>query len=100
MKGFIVTAALVVATPAAAQTVVAPTSVCPAGYHHEGEMCVLHEGGHVYRYPYRDFLRGGRFFGRGGFHVHRRPVIVHRPGRPGTGIGRPGGGRPGHGGRH
>lgn len=70
----------ILAISARAQTVV--PSACPEGYVHEGADCVLVEGEHVYRYPFRDFARGGRFFGgRTGFHRAPAPrgrMLRHR----------------------
>jgi len=80
------------ALPTVANSQVVIPAHCPPGFIHEGSYCVSGEE----RYPFADFLRGGRFFGRP---FHRNTVIVRPPigmGRPGYGHGRPSPLRPPH----
>jgi len=85
--------------PAVASAQVVVPAHCPPGFVHEGAYCV----GEGERYPFADFLRGGRFFGRPfhrrfgrpGFGGMGRPGFGHGPvyrppSRPGAGHGRPG----------
>ena len=76
MKVLAISVLLLLPSLASAQVVV--PGHCPFGYAHRGGFCV--QG--IHRYPFADFMRGGRYWGRP--FPHHGTVI--RPGH-GAGIG-------------